>query len=64
VRKSTVERALEIAREGQCFTVQQIRSQLAVEGYPAIHAHLEGAAIGEQLRAAMQEAAASGEDNW
>lgn len=63
MRKSTVERAFEIAREGQCLTVQQIRRQLAVEGYPAIHAHLEGATIGQQLRAAMQEAAASGEGN-
>ena len=58
MRKSTVERAFELAREGKCLTVQQIRKQLAAEGYAAIHAHLEGAGIGQQLRAAMRESAA------
>lgn len=63
MRKSTVERAFEIAREGQCLTVQQIRRQLSIEGYPAIHAHLEGATIGQQLRAAMQEASGNSGDD-
>ena len=49
-----MERAFELAREGNCLTVQQIRKQLSIEGYSAVHAHLEGASIVKQLQAAMR----------
>jgi hypothetical protein len=55
VRKSTIERAFELAREGSCLTVQQIRKQLSIEGYPAVHAHLGGAAIVKQLQEIMRD---------
>lgn len=46
----TVARALEIAREGNCRTISDIRRRLSREGHENVDAHLAGATIRRQLR--------------
>jgi hypothetical protein len=48
--KGTVERAFELARDGSCQSVEDIRRSLANEGYEGVRAHLAGAAISRQLK--------------
>lgn len=52
--KSTVERAFELAREGSCRSVADIRKQLAAERYESVQAHLTGTAIVGQLKALLK----------
>ncbi|RYF18848.1 MAG: hypothetical protein EOO77_10780 [Oxalobacteraceae bacterium] len=52
-RKSVVERAFELARNGSCKRTRDIRSVLSAEGYSEIPATFAGPAIKKQLRAAM-----------
>ena len=58
-RKTTLERAFELARDGQHRTMEEMRRTLASEGYSAIDSHLQGAAIRKQLRALMAGVASS-----
>jgi tRNA G26 N,N-dimethylase Trm1 len=55
-RQSTVERAFELARDGQCRSVDDVRRKLAKEGYESVDAHLMSAAIKTQLKAAIAAA--------
>ena len=49
--KGIIERAFEIARQGQCRTVDEIRKTLARECYSSVDAHLSGGSIKRQLKA-------------
>ncbi|TPG11960.1 hypothetical protein [Sphingomonas oligophenolica] len=55
---STLERALQLARGGQCKSVNDVRQALRREGYDAVHQHLHGAAINRQLIDLLAEARA------
>lgn len=46
---STIERAYELARNGPCTNVEEIRRQLRREQYSAVDAHLNGKATTTQL---------------
>lgn len=50
---STVERAFQLARSGNCKSVRDIRTALAAERYDAVGSHLDGPLIKRQLRAAI-----------
>lgn len=50
----TVARAFELAREGTCQTIEDIRRQLEREKYEAIGAHLTGLSIRRQLSEIMK----------
>jgi len=45
----TIARAFEIAREGNCESMDDIRRQLEREHYQGVQAHLSGALIKKQL---------------
>lgn len=49
----TIERAFQLAREGACHSVADIRQQLAAEGHEGVHSHLSGVTIQRQLKAAL-----------
>ncbi len=51
---TTLERAFQLARSGQCSTVDDIKQRLKAEGYPL--AQLTGYALNKQLLALMREA--------
>ena len=44
-----VERAFQLARDGQCQTIEDIRRQLHREKHQGIRIHLSGALIKKQL---------------
>ena len=46
---TTLERAFELARSGECDSVNGLRQRLRRGGYDAVHLHLHGAAINKQL---------------
>lgn len=48
--QSTVERAYQLAREGPCASLDDIRRQLEQERYGSVNAHLSGPTIRRQLR--------------
>lgn len=48
--QSTVERAYQLAREGPCTTLDDIRRRLEQERYGSVNAHLSGATIRRHLR--------------
>lgn len=48
--QSTVERAYQLAREGPCTSLDDIRRQLEQERYGSVNAHLSGPTIRRQLR--------------
>ena len=52
--KTTIERAFELARSGQCKTISEIRQQLKIEGYN--QDRIEGRSLLLQLRTLMAEA--------
>ena len=59
---STLERAFELARSGECASTSEIRQRLKRERYDSVDAHLQGPSITRQLRllceaARRQEAA-------
>lgn len=58
--KSTLERAFELAREGRCHSLDDIRKTLSRENYDNVQAHLAGPAIAKQMRALIDDAHASG----
>jgi hypothetical protein len=53
---STVERAYELARSGDCSTVDDIRRVLTAERYPSVQAHLAGPSIRRALLALCKAA--------
>jgi hypothetical protein len=52
-RIGTVERAFQLAREGACRSVSDIRERLTAEGYEGVFSHLNGMSIRRQLNAAL-----------
>ena len=50
-----IERAFELAREGQCRSLDDIRRTLAREHFGNVNAHLAGLGIRNQLRRLMRE---------
>ncbi|MBB5709736.1 hypothetical protein FHT02_000958 [Sphingomonas xinjiangensis] len=52
-RKSTLERAFELARESGCRDVEEVRRTLASEGYSGVEQHLAGHSIRKQIRATI-----------
>jgi glycosyltransferase involved in cell wall biosynthesis len=48
--KTTIERAFELAREGRCHSIDDIRRALTHENYDNVQAHLAGPAIARQMR--------------
>jgi hypothetical protein len=55
---STVERAFQLARSGQCHSVQEIALKLKRERYDSVEAHLAGQSIRRDLRRLCTEARA------
>ncbi len=47
---STLERAFELARSGECASTAEIRLRLKRERCDSVDAHLQGPAINRQLR--------------
>jgi hypothetical protein len=52
---STIERAYQLAREGPCTSLDDIRRQLDRERYASVGAHLSGPTLRRQLRQLCQE---------
>ncbi|MDB5691109.1 MAG: hypothetical protein JWO81_172 [Alphaproteobacteria bacterium] len=48
--KTTVERAFELARSGECNGMSEIAAQLKREWHEAVDAHLAGPSIRKELR--------------
>lgn len=53
---STLERAFDLARSGECASVADIRLRLKREGHDQVEAHLRGPAISKQLRLLCEQA--------
>ena len=53
---STLERAFELARSGECANTAEIRQRLKRERYDSVEAHLQGPSINRQLRLLCEEA--------
>ena len=54
-RPTTLERAYQLAREGRCRTVSDIKQALASEGYDRIQDSLYGPTLASDLRRLCQE---------
>jgi hypothetical protein len=50
---STIERAFQLAREGACHSVHDIREQLLREGYANVLSHTAGMSVKRQLKAIL-----------
>ncbi len=57
-RPTTLERAFQLARSGECRSVTQIRARLMAEGAHDVQGQLYGMTIRNKLREAMKAAAA------
>jgi hypothetical protein len=55
LRPTTLERAYQLAREGRCRTVGEIKLALAAEGYDRIQDTLYGPTLGADLRRLCQQ---------
>ena len=53
---TTLERAFEIAENGEVSTVNEIRARLKKEQMDSVDAHLAGQSIQKQLRARLAQA--------
>ena len=53
-RIGTIERAFQLAKEGACRSVSDIRERLTAEGYEGVFSHLNGMSIRRQLNAALE----------
>ena len=53
---STLERAFELARSGECASPAEIRLRLKRERFDSVEAHLQGPSITRQLRRLCDEA--------
>ena len=60
--RSTVERALELARSGTCQNIRDIQIKLSKEGFENISEHLSGAFMRKQLLNAINAMNATGPD--
>ena len=56
-RRTTVERAFELARSGDCDNLPAIAAALKGEQHEAVDAHLAGPSIRKDLRRAWEAAA-------
>ena len=54
--QSTLERAFELARSGECASTSEIRQRLKRERYDSVEAHLQGPSITRQLRLLCEQA--------
>lgn len=54
---TTMERAFQVARAGQCRTLGDLRRTLIREGYDSVHAQISGGSLTRQLRELMRVAA-------
>ena len=52
--RNTVARAFELAREGRCRTIEEIKRKLSDECFEGVHEHLSGTSIKKQLIEAMK----------
>jgi len=53
---TTIERAFELARSGQCRTLPELKQRLRAERLEAVDSHLAGRSIKAQLNALMSRA--------
>jgi hypothetical protein len=53
---TTLERAYELARSGECSSISEIIKRLVEDGYPNVRARLDGPAIKKDLRRLCQAA--------
>ncbi len=53
-QEGIIARAFEVAREGKCQSLTDIRTQLKREGFSEPHAHLSGSLIKKQLSAILK----------
>ena len=60
--KNLIERAFELASEGNCRSVDDIRRKLTAERFGNVEAHLGGTTIRKQLKALIKKRADSGGD--
>jgi hypothetical protein len=49
-RPATIERAYELARSGDCATVDEIKTKLQAEGYESVWQHLSAPTLTRTLR--------------
>ncbi len=55
--RNIFERAFELARDGRCQSMDDIRRKLKAEKFDAVDGHLAGPTIAKQLKAAIKGAA-------
>lgn len=55
LKPTTLERAYQLAKEGRCRTVSDIKQALSSEGYDRINDSLYGPSLGAALRKLCQE---------
>ncbi|MDX2235041.1 MAG: hypothetical protein NW200_11150 [Hyphomonadaceae bacterium] len=58
-RPSIIERAFQLAKSGQCLTVDDIRAQLSRERYEMVPAYIRGMSLLTQLRGQITTARTS-----
>ena len=54
--EGTIERALELARDGHHRSMSDLEMRLKREGFDHVYEHLRGSSIRQQLRQAMADA--------
>ena len=59
---STLERAFELARSGECANPAEIRARLKKERHDQVEAHLQGPSITKQLRLLCDQAVRPSEE--
>lgn len=59
-RKTTVERAMELARSGSCRNVDDVRRALTREHHDAVLSHLSSPSLKRQLQQMIRTAATVG----
>jgi len=51
-----IARAFQLAQDGTCRTISEVRSKLSKEGFTSVDAHLAGSSIRKQLKAMLTAA--------
>lgn len=59
-----VERAFELAREGECKDLPELERRLKREGYSAVSQHLAGRSIRSQINQLLRHASAKAAPNY
>lgn len=54
-RPTTIERAYQLARSGECRTISDIKQRLSADGHERIQEHLYGSTVSSALRKLCQE---------